>query len=131
MVLKMGAGQSLQRLFCEIGNDCRIPPILFIDQPTQVYFPNINRDTGDKFNVKDLINPSKAQNIDEDIKSVERFFSELINFSSKTLEETGIEPQIIITDHADDLKLENELVFENYVRAKWRSPGDGLIKLKQ
>ena len=33
-------------------------------------------------------------------------FNQLVTFCKTTFEETGIEPQIIVTDHADNLKLD-------------------------
>ncbi|HEV2694484.1 MAG TPA: DUF3732 domain-containing protein, partial [Verrucomicrobiae bacterium] len=37
--------------------------------------------------------------------------------------ETGIEPQIIVTDHADNLTLDESVIFNDYVRARWRNRG--------
>ncbi len=114
---------SLHKLFCERGEECKIPPIVFFDQPTQVYFPNTSLDTTQEFDAKALVSTDKVQHVDDDIESVNRFFSELIDFCDSTEKETGIKPQIIITDHADHLKLDNGKVFEKYVRARWRTHG--------
>ncbi len=113
---------SLHKLFCQI-NDCKIPPILFLDQPTQVYFPNTSLDTNEEFDPEALAPSEKTQSVDDDISSVNRFFSEIIDFCDTTKKETGSMPQIIITDHADDLKLENNKVFNSFVRARWRTRG--------
>jgi hypothetical protein len=114
---------SLQKLFCSLGDSCSIPPILFIDQPTQVYFPNVANDNAEKFNVEKISTINRLENVDEDIKSVENFFNEIIKFCEDTEFETGHMPQIIISDHADDLNLSEGRVFEDYVRARWRNRG--------
>lgn len=113
---------SLHKLFCQI-KDCKIPPILFFDQPTQVYFPNTSLDTNEEFEPEALVSDDKSQSIDDDINSVNRFFSEIVDFCDITFKKTGIQPQIIITDHADNLNLEKNKNFESYVRARWRTRG--------
>ncbi|WP_257968523.1 DUF3732 domain-containing protein, partial [Vibrio parahaemolyticus] len=40
---------ALHRYFVELGEKCAIPSIIFFDQPTQVYFPNFNRDNAESF----------------------------------------------------------------------------------
>ena len=40
--------------------------------------------------------------------------------------EYGFKPQIIISDHADNLKLTDDS-FENYVRHRWRKKNEGFI----
>jgi hypothetical protein len=40
---------------------------------------------------------------------------------------TGIMPQIIITDHADNLAL-TDIDFNDLVRERWRGEGQGFIK---
>jgi len=115
---------SFQKLFCSLGDECSIPPVLFIDQPTQVYFPNVTNDTDEsKFDVNKLASAERINKVDEDIESVENFFNEIISFCDETKQETGYEPQIIVTDHADDLKLPEGRIFEDYVRARWRNRG--------
>ncbi|MBL4748953.1 MAG: DUF3732 domain-containing protein [Magnetovibrio sp.] len=114
---------SLQKLFCKLGDKCKIPPILFLDQPSQVYFPNISRDNKTEFSPEELAPIDKVGQSDDDIKCVERFFSE-IAIQCDTIEtETGQMPQIIISDHVDGLNLEEEYDFENFVRARWRTRG--------
>ena len=38
--------------------------------------------------------------------------------------------QIIVTDHADDLKIQGLEDFEVIVRARWRKEGEGLVDLR-
>jgi hypothetical protein len=72
---------SLHYQFAARSDDnCKIPPILFLDQPTQVYFP-------------------------------------------ETEKQTGVMPQLIVSDHADNLELGEGYLFKDYVRATWREHG--------
>lgn len=122
---------ALHRYFCELGNKCSIPSILFFDQPSQVYFPAI-LDKDDEFSPKKMIERSGEQRpreVDEDIRAVENLFSKLLKFCANTKTATGIQPQVIVTDHADKLDLEDGANFGDLVRAKWRGVNDGLIKV--
>lgn len=101
-------------------NKSTIPSLLFLDQPSQVYFP-AQKDTGDEFNPEE----SGIGKIDEDMTAVNRIFSLLYDFCKK--HGNGI--QIIVTDHADDLKIEGLEDFEGIVRARWRKEGEGLVSL--
>ena len=47
-----------------------------------------------------------------------------------TYKEFEIAPQVIISDHADNLELKQG-TFENYVRRRWRKNTDGLIDLSK
>ncbi len=97
-----------------------VPSILFLDQPSQVYFP-AQKDTGDEFNPEE----SGIGKIDEDMTAVNRIFTFLYDFCKKH----GNCIQIIVTDHADDLKIEGLEDFEEIVRARWRKEGEGLVRL--
>lgn len=124
---------ALHRYFCELGNKCVIPSILFLDQPSQVYFPAI-LDTDEDFSPEKIVERSAAAHtrvrpVDEDVQAVAKLFSKLVKFCADTKTATGIEPQIIVTDHADKLKLEGEFNFDKLVRAKWRGDKDGLIRI--
>lgn len=99
-----------------------VPSLLFLDQPSQVYFP-AQKDTGDEFNPEE----SGIGKIDEDMTAVNRIFTLLYDFCKK--HGNGI--QIIVTDHADDLKIEGLEDFEEIVRARWRKEGEGLVKLDE
>lgn len=73
-----------------------VPSVLFLDQPSQIYFPK-------------EFDPKK----DEDIKQVAKLL-EIEAIESKV----GYKPQVIVTDHADNLDL-SPYKFEDYVRARW------------
>ena len=125
---------SLLYYFCSLKEECLIPTILFLDQPSQVYFPT-EIDNSAEFNgkeLKKLTSKNDGENGDDefnqDINAVTNLFDQLVKFCDNTLEQTGIKPQIIITDHADNLKLENA-IFEELVKARWRKANEGFIKL--
>lgn len=102
---------------------CKIPPILFLDQPTQVYFPAA-LDAGKKFAPEVLaIQANRQDKLEDDIDAVTNMFNQIANFCTDTHQQTGVMPQMIICDHADNLDLEEGLEFSDYVRATWRTRG--------
>ena len=119
---------ALHKYFAELGEKCAIPSVLFLDQPTQVYFPNFNRDNSASFdeqkNQEVELRTEKERPVDEDIKAVENLFSQL-SFYCKELElNNGFSPQIIVTDHADNLILSSGVPFESLVNGnRWRTRG--------
>lgn len=113
---------SLHKFFASRDNASLVPQILFLDQPTQVYFPTTTKDNEDEFDAQKIKDKKgdMDSNLDEDIKAVTNIFNQLVLYCKNTLEETGIEPQIIVTDHADNLKLDS-IEFENLVNGRrWR-----------
>jgi hypothetical protein len=123
---------SLLYYFCSLKDKCLIPPILFIDQPSQVYFPS-QIDNEEKFDAEKLKikisnekdNKAKiVKSANEDVTSVTNLYNQLVKFCEDTCKETGIKPQIIITDHADHLNLNTkDITFESLVRKRWRDRG--------
>lgn len=102
-----------------------VPTVLFIDQPSQVYFPSIDKNV--KFDADDLHKKSgKDGSGDEDMVKVEGIFSSLYAFS---LANPGF--QLIITDHADNLHIDGLDSFDRIVRARWRRDNDGLIDINR
>jgi septal ring factor EnvC (AmiA/AmiB activator) len=119
---------ALHKYFAELGDKCAIPSILFLDQPTQVYFPNFNRDTSENFeDQKTQEAEQRTKNekpVDEDIKAVENLFSRLSIYCDELELNNGFSPQIIVTDHADNLTLSNGVLFESLVHGnRWRMRG--------
>lgn len=114
---------SLLKYFCSLGEQSLIPPILFFDQPSQVYFPSII-DINSEFDPQQLKTlEGKQSQTDEDLMAVTNLYNQLVAFCKETERETGIIPQIIITDHADNLKLEG-VEFEDLVKdRRWRKKG--------
>ena len=112
---------SLLKLFVS-EKDCVIPPILFIDQPSQVYFP-VQNDVQEKFDAAAL---KGVKNADEDLLQVANLYSQILKFLDEVYDKYGIKPQIIISDHADNLTLDG-YSFGDYVKARWRDKTEGLI----
>lgn len=114
---------ALQNYFCS-NNKCMIPPILFLDQPSQVYFPNAI-DFSEAFDYKGLSNDINKDNLeaDEDLDAVTNFFNILEEHCMETYEEYKILPQIIVTDHADNLNMKNNNFEELVNGRRWRKRG--------
>ncbi|MFM4810156.1 DUF3732 domain-containing protein [Aeromonas hydrophila] len=119
---------ALHKYFATLGDKCSIPSILFLDQPTQVYFPNFNRDSSDSFEEqKGKEEKQRTINdrpVDEDIKAVENLFTQLSTYCNELSLNNGFSPQIIVTDHADNLTLSNGISFDSLVNGnRWRMRG--------
>lgn len=122
---------ALHRYFCGLGDSCNIPSVLFLDQPSQVYFPSV-LDTGDRFLPEVLARKTgsdRSRTVDEDVEAVTNLYSQLVKFCKATKEDTGIEPQIIVTDHADHLEIDGDRTFDSLVAGRrWRGSGEGFIR---
>ena len=123
---------SLQRYSCELRGKSSVPSILFFDQPSQVYFPSIL--DGDKQFVPEVLaakdTSRNGRPVDEDMRAVTNMFDQLVIFCKQTQDDTGIMPQVIVTDHADHLKLTSGVTFESLVRKRWRDIDDGFINMR-
>ena len=122
---------ALHRYFCERADKCTIPPIMFFDQPSQVYFPSVI-DSGAEFLPDELAKNDATRRpdrqVDEDVRAVTNVYDQFVTYCREVEAETGIMPQIIVTDHADHLVLKEENgKFENLVRKRWRTTGTGFI----
>jgi len=115
---------ALHRVFASNSDaGCKIPPILFLDQPTQVYFPNYLNDDAVEFDVNELVGTARKNSVDEDLHAVVNMYRELLRFCDETETVSKIRPQIIVTDHADHLALGGMTSFDSLVRARWRTRG--------
>lgn len=92
---------AFQKYF--VTNNRPVPHFLFLDQPTQVYYPR-ERD--------EELQGSMDESTDDDKKAVARMF----NLFFEVVNELSPNFQLIITDHAD-LK---DQAFQQSVIAKWR-----------
>lgn len=123
---------ALHRYFSTLGDKCNIPSILFLDQPSQVYFPSV-LDNNDTFSAAELAGKAageRKRSVDEDIRAVENLYSQLVSFCEQVKQDQGFEPQIIVTDHADYLQLDGDRDFESLVAGRrWREKDDGFINL--
>ena len=118
---------AVLKYFASLGDKALVPSILFLDQPSQVYFPatiDINEEKFDAEGLKKLENKSA----DEDLKAVTNLFIQIINVINTIKEEYGFMPQIIISDHADHLDL-GEYNFNDYVVSRWRGKDQGFVDM--
>ena len=106
-----------------------IPSLLFIDQPSQVYFPT--KDNYDQFNAKDMWERKEGSEVNtqeekdrfnQDLEDVTNIFNTLYKFAQSVNNKV----QIIVTEHADKLDLK-DVDFEDLVAARWRKDNEGLI----
>ena len=102
---------ALHYCFAKLGKKCSIPSILIIDQPSQIYFPNIN-DKEEK---------------DIDIISVENIYIALEWAIEYIEKETNEKIQIVVLDHASGLKFKDKKI-DNFIAKRWDEKGNGLIK---
>ncbi|EOX0537580.1 DUF3732 domain-containing protein [Klebsiella aerogenes] len=73
---------------------------------------------------KGVTEEKNERDLDDDIKAVENLFSQLSSYCNEIKIANGFSPQIIVTDHADDLILSNGTEFESLVNGnRWRSRG--------
>lgn len=100
---------GLHFCFAELGDKCSIPSILIIDQPSQIYFPNIS---------------DKKKDID--IISVENIYKALKWAIGYIEKKTGQKIQIIALDHVAGLNFEDE-EFDDFIIKRWNEKGNGLI----
>ncbi|EMB9231494.1 DUF3732 domain-containing protein [Vibrio harveyi] len=96
-----------------------IPAILFLDQPSQVYFPKVTRRFSSN-NKQELLG---EEEVDENIKQVINIFKVFERFLNELERDPkiGFKPQIIVLEHADEPE------FDQYVRYRWSSNGQKLI----
>ncbi|MBF4376453.1 DUF3732 domain-containing protein, partial [Vibrio anguillarum] len=96
-----------------------IPAILFLDQPSQVYFPKVTRRFSSN-NKQELLD---EEEVDENIKQVINIFKVFERFLNELERDPkiGFKPQIIVLEHADEPE------FYQYVRYRWSSNGQKLI----
>lgn len=124
---------SLLRFFSSLGDKSLVPTILFLDQPSQVYFPAVIDLSTEKFDAKKLKEKEKGEKgkeeVDDDMRAVTNLFLQIADVLKSIKEQYGFTPQIIISDHADNLNLGENYTFEDFVRKRWRKEGDGLINI--
>ena len=89
-------------------NNCPIPRFLFIDQPTQVYFPSEQV-------YKEADGSVQKTEKDADLEAVRKLFELLLKFTEK--EAPGF--QLIVTEHAN---LRDQWFQDALVEAPWSKP---------
>jgi hypothetical protein len=106
LAFHMAASMGMLRLFCNAPNSS-VPSFLFLDQPSQVYFPDAN--SADS----------------EDTDKVQELYVTLLREIHRIRAEVGFYPQVIVLDHAQNLNL-GTYDFKKFVRADWHG-GSALI----
>jgi len=106
LAFHLSASLAMLRLFAE-SERSSVPAFLFIDQPSQVYFPR-------EFTAED-----------GDTKNVANIYIQLLNYLRDVKRATKCYPQIIVLDHASDLNL-GDYYFDRYLRKDWHD-GSALI----
>lgn len=105
------------------------PSLLFIDQPSQVYFPT--KDNYESFSAekmrennegKEVETEEEKKKLNQDLEEVTTIFDTLYKFSRSLNDRV----QIIVTEHADGLQLK-DVKFDSLVAARWRKANEGLI----
>lgn len=119
---------ALLKYFVSLGEKSTVPTILFLDQPSQVYFP-ATIDTASEFNAKDL-KEKEGKEADDDLRAVTNLFTQIVNTLYSMQKDYGFMPQIIISDHADHLDLE-QFNFEDFVVCRWRGKNEGFIDMNK
>lgn len=94
---------------------CSIPTVLFLDQPSQVYFPKGAEDTTEG-----------TSEYEENIKQVQNIFDVLVKVLSDIQSECSFLPQLVVMEHADRLVLKYGN-FDSFVRKRWSKNGEKLI----
>lgn len=100
--------------FFSVQENSSIPSFLFLDQPSQVYFP-------DKFFVE-----GEDGEKPHDIQKVEQIYKTILEELELTKKQAGYEPQVIVTDHVGELDIDG-YEFKSYVRKNWRGEGNKFI----
>lgn len=126
---------SILKYFSSLGDKSLVPTILFLDQPSQVYFPAMIDMSTVGFDAERLKETEKGEKgkeeVDDDMRAVTNLFVQIVNVLKSINELYGYTPQIIISDHADNLNLGGDNTFESFVRKRWRKKDEGLIDMNK
>jgi len=98
--------------FFAIQEKSAMLPILFLDQPSQVYFPE-----------KIFVNTKEKSN---DFQKVEQIYKTILEEIELIAETAKFKPQVIVTDHVGELDIEG-YNFEDYLRKNWRGQNNKFI----
>lgn len=110
---------SILHLSCKEKDSC-IPSFLFIDQPSQVYFPKVTNIIS-KNKQSETEENDDEHNFDENIKQVKNIFNVILKEIAAIKDDCGFLPQVVVMEHADEEE------FYGYVKKRWDSRGEKLI----
>ncbi len=97
-----------------ITETSKIPSILVLDQPSQVYFPKVYKQLDEEVE-------NEQKMVDDNIIQVKNIFKVISDEIANIKNECGYKPQVIVLEHAD----EDE--FSQFIRYRWSKNGDKLI----
>ena len=109
---------ALQHLICKEENSV-IPSFLFIDQPSQVYFPKASKVLSTE--LASIEDEQERKEADKDILQVKNVFKVIIEELTSIKDNYGFSPQIVVLEHADEEE------FAGYVKERWATNGKKLI----
>ena len=92
----------------------KIPSILVLDQPSQVYFPKVYKQLDEEVENEQKI-------VDDNIIQVKNIFKVISDEIGNIEEECGYKPQVIVLEHAD----EDE--FSQFIKYRWGKNKEKLI----
>ncbi|UQS87910.1 DUF3732 domain-containing protein [Pseudomonas chlororaphis subsp. piscium] len=99
LAFHIAAAMGMLRLFCN-APESSVPSFLFLDQPSQVYFPDTYSSNS------------------EDTAKVQELYITILREIHRIRADVGFYPQVIILDHAQNLNL-GPYNFKKFVRADW------------
>jgi len=97
-----------------ITETSKIPSILVLDQPSQVYFPKVYKELDEEVE-------NEQKKIDDNITQVKNIFKVISDEINTIKNECGYKPQVIVLEHAD----EDE--FAQFIKYRWSKDGNKLI----
>jgi hypothetical protein len=105
-----------------VRENSSIPAVLFLDQPSQVYFPKVRR-VFSSSNREELLTDNDADKVDENIVQVINIFNVINEFLDELANDVNInfKPQVIVLEHADEPEL------DKFIRVRWSTKGKKLI----
>ena len=92
----------------------KIPSILVLDQPSQVYFPKVYKELDEEVENEQKI-------VDDNILQVKNIFKVISDEIINIYRECGYKPQVIVLEHADEEE------FDKFIKYRWSKKGDKLI----
>jgi hypothetical protein len=92
----------------------KIPSILVLDQPSQVYFPKVYKQLDEEVE-------NEQKKVDDNILQVKNIFKVISDEIANIDNECGYKPQVIVLEHAD----EDE--FSQFIKYRWSKDGRKLI----
>lgn len=97
-----------------ISESSKIPSILILDQPSQVYFPKIYKELDEEVS-------DEVSKIDDNRVQVKNIFKVISEEITKIEKDCGYKPQVIVLEHADEEE------FAQFIKYRWSKEGKRLI----